>query len=169
MILPVGDYTMTTTAKTKTAKTTKTAAQDAFAIPGMPAMEVPPAIRDIAENTVAQSKEVFEKIKTSTEEATTILNDTADKTRDGLSQFNEKAIDVAKTNTEATFSHAKEVLAVKTFAEVIELQTAFAKTQFDAFQGQVKTFQDMTAKLTEETSAPYKAAFQKTAETFKVA
>ena len=156
---------MTTAPKSKTAKTK---AQDAFAIPGMPAMEVPPAFRDIAENTAAQSKETFEKIKTSAEEATTLLNETAEKTRDGVSEFNAKALDVAKTNTDATLSHVKEVLAVKTFAEVIELQTAFAKSQFDALQGQVKTFQDMTAKLTEETSAPYKDAFQKTAETFKV-
>ncbi|MEP6356356.1 MAG: phasin family protein [Hyphomicrobiales bacterium] len=157
---------MATTAKTKTAKT---AAQDAFAIPGIPAMEVPPAIRDIAENTVAQSKEAFEKIKTSAEEATTLLNETADKTRDGLSQFNEKAIDVAKTNTDATFSHAKNVMAVTSLAEVFELQTAFMKTQIDAIQDQAKVFQDMTAKLTEDTTAPYKEAFEKTAQSFKVA
>lgn len=157
---------MTTTPK---AKTTKTSAQDAFAIPTMPAMEVPPAIRDMAENTVAQSKEAYEKIKTSTEEATTMLNDTVEKTRDGISAFNAKALEVAKANTEATLSHVQEVLAVKSLSEAIELQTAFVKTQMDAVQNQAKIFQDLTTKLTEETSAPYKAAFKKTAETFKVA
>ena len=159
---------MTTAAKPKATKTEKTA-QDAFAIPGMPAMEVPPAFRDIAETTVAQSKEAYDKIKTSAEEATTLLNTTAEKTRDGVTELNAKAIDVAKTNTDATLSHVKDVMAVTSFAEVIELQTAFMKTQIDAIQDQAKVFQDMTTKLTEETVAPYKAAFEKTAATFKVA
>ena len=108
---------MTNAAKPKATKTEKTA-QDAFAIPGMPAMEVPPAFRDIAETTVAQSKEAYDKIKTSAEEATTLLNTTAEKTRDGVTELNAKAIDVAKTNTDATLSDVKDVIAVTSFAAV---------------------------------------------------
>ena len=164
---------MATPGKPETAKTeapkAKAATKDAFAFAGMPAMDVPPAFRDMAENTVEQSKQAYEKFKTSAEEATTLLNDTAEKTRDGVTKFNEKALDVAKTNTDATLAHVKDVMAVKTFAEAIELQTAFAKTQFDAFEDQAKVFEKMTKELTEDTTAPYKAAFKKTTEAFKAA
>ncbi|MEM8839010.1 MAG: phasin [Pseudomonadota bacterium] len=150
----------------------KVAETDVFAfppMPAMPAMEVPPAFRDFAETSVQRSKEAYEKFKVSAEDATSVLEETIAKTRDGVIEFNSKALELAQENTDATFAHVKDVFAVKSFSEAIELQTSFMKKQVEALQDQAKTFQDMTARITKETSAPYKEAFQKTAETFKVA
>ncbi|MEO1067490.1 MAG: phasin, partial [Pseudomonadota bacterium] len=149
-----------TTAKSKAAPKAapKTETTDAFAFPAMPDMEVPAAFRDFAENSMTQSKEAYEKFKTAAEEAQAALEETIEKTRDGVIAINSKAIEAAQENTDATLSHAKEVFAVKSFSEAIELQTSFAKKQFEIFQAQTKAFQDMTTKLSEEASAPYKSA-----------
>lgn len=168
---------MTTATKTKTATPKTTAAtkaadtktEDAFAFPAMPAMDVPPVFRDLAENSVSQSKEVYSKLKTAAEDATSMLNDTIEKTRDGVLELNTRALDAVQENTDATFSHVKDVFAVKSFSEAVELQTAFFKNQLDAMQGQAKAFQEAATKLTEETSAPYKDAFQKTVNSIKAA
>lgn len=167
---------MTTTAKAKTTKAAqanpaKTTAneQDAFAIPTLASVDVPPAFRDIAETSLNQSKEAYENFKNTAEEAATALEESVEKTRSSVIEFNAKAVEIAQENTEATFSHVQDVFGVKTFADAIELQTAFLKKQIDALQDQAKTFQTLTTKITEETSAPYKTALRKTVETFKVA
>lgn len=144
----------------------KAAETDVFAFPKV---EFPSALRDMAETSVQRSKEAYEQFKSSAEEASATLEETIEKTRASIVELNGKVIEVAKENTDATFAHVQDVVAVKSFSDVVELQTAFMKKQMETFQAQSKAFQEMTTKFTEETSAPYKAAFQKTVETFKVA
>lgn len=162
---------MTATTKAKTVKAADSK-QDVFAIPGLPnipAMEVPPAFRDMAETSVAQSKEAYDKFKTAAEDATVVLETAIEKTRDGVVQLNAKAMEVAQENTDAALSHVKNVFAVKTFSEIVELQTAYIKSQMNAMQDQTKIFQELTTKLIETASAPYKTAFEKSADLFKSA
>lgn len=159
---------MTTTPKTSAPKSTAAKPEaDAFAFPSMPAMEVPPALRDMAETSLNQSKEAYSKFKSAAEDTSAMMEETIAKTRDGIVKFNSKALETAQENTDATLAHIKNVFAVKSLSEAIELQSAFVKAQMNAMQDQVKTFQDLATKLAQETSAPYKAAFTKSVETFK--
>ncbi len=80
-----------------------------------------------------------------------------------------KAIDAVKTNSDASFALAKDLFGAKTFAEVIELQTSFARKQFDAMQTQVKEFQELTQKYVTEAAKPVTAQVEKTFKEFKAA
>ena len=160
------------TAKTKAAPKTaapKTSATDAFAFPTPSFDAFGPAFQDMADESLAKGKEAFEKFQSASEEAKEVFETTFDKTRDGVIELNEKTMSVAETNSKAALDHAKEVMSVKNFADVFELQTAFVKKQMSVFQDQAQAFQEMTTKVTQETTEPYKAAFEKSLNAFKPA
>ena len=151
------------------AKKATTLAAEPFAMPALPAVEVPAAVREMAEKSVAQAKETYEKIKSAAEEATDVLEDTYETTRQGVVTLNLKAIDTVKANSDATFAFAREMLAVKSLSEAIELQTSFARKSFEALTAQAKEFQELATKLASESSAPMKDAFQKAGKDFQKA
>ena len=160
------------TAKTKAAPKTakpKTATTDAFAFPTPSFDAFGPAFQDMADESLAKGKEAFEKFQSASEEAKEVLETTFDKTRDSVIELNEKTMNVAETNSKAALDHAKEVMSVKNFADVIELQTAFVKKQMGVFQDQAQAFQEMTTNAAQEATEPYKAAFEKSLNAFKPA
>jgi phasin len=160
---------------TMTEKTVKTAARKPSAASltaepfAMQSVEVPAAVREFAEKGVAQAKETYEKMKSAAEEATDVLEDTYESTRKGVVAFNLKAIDAVKANSDATFAFARDIVAVKSLSEAIELQTAFTRKAFEAMTAQAKEFQELASKLATESSAPMKDAFQKATKDFKSA
>lgn len=135
----------------------------------LPQIEVPPVFREVAEKSVAQAKANYEKIKTAAEEATDVIEDTYETARSGMLEYNLKALDAVKANADATFSFAKDFAGVKTFAEAVELQTAFVRKQFEAMTAQAKDLQSVATKVATETAQPAKDAFSKTMKSLKVA
>jgi len=135
----------------------------------MPTVEVPQAMREFAEKGVAQAKDAYEKMKSAAEEATDVLEDTYETTRKGVLELHMKALDTAKVNTDATFSFVKEILSAKSLAEAIELQTAFARKQFEALSTQAKEFQELATKFATDSGAPMKEAITKAVKDFKTA
>lgn len=162
-----------TTAKAKAApKAAPEAAKDtkdAFAFSSAQFDALAPAFKEFTDESLAKSKEVFENFKTASEEAKAVFETTFEKTRNNAIELNEKTMSVAEVNSKAAMDHVKEVMSVKTFADALELQTAFVKKQMAVFQDQSKTLQEMTAHATQETIEPYKAAFEKSMSAFKAA
>jgi phasin len=161
--------------ETKTAKTAKpTAAEtaiptnpfEAFNMP-MPAVEMPTMFREFAEKSIAQAREGYSKMKVAAEEATDMVEDTYETAREGAFAIGVKALDVAKANSDASFAFAKDLFGAKTFAEVVELQSAFARKQFDAVGAQVKELQEMTQKYLTDTAKPMTAQVEKTFKDIK--
>jgi phasin len=136
---------------------------------GLSNVEVPEIFRDAAEKSVKQAKDAYEKIRTAAEEATDVLEDQFESARSGFVALNAKAIDAAKANSDATFKFAKDVLGVKTVAEAIELQTAFARQQYDLLSAQAKEMQELFSKVSTEATAPAKDAFNKFLKDVKAA
>jgi phasin len=166
--------------RTKTAKTAR-AAFDAATAPSdtaaafdvfkfaVPSAEVPVAFREFAEKGVAQARDTYAKLKTAAEEATDMVEDTYESARQGAFTLSLKALEAAKTNTDASFALARDLFGARTFAEVIELQTAYARKQFDAVAGQVKEFQELTQKYVADTSKPVTAQFEKSFKDIRAA
>ena len=155
--------------QTKTAKNGKPAsAFDAFSF-AVPSVEVPASFRDFAEKGLAQARDTYDKIKSAAENASDVVEDTFETAREGAFTLGVKAIDAAKTNSDVSFALAKELFGAKTFAEVIELQTSFARKQFDAVAAQMKEFQELTQKFVTETTKPVTSQVEKTFKDFKAA
>ena len=69
----------------------------------MPKMEVPAPFREFAEKGVAQARENYEKMKSTAEDATKVLEDSYATASQGCSGYGLKLIETARTNSNATF------------------------------------------------------------------
>ncbi|MCC2113314.1 MAG: phasin [Hyphomicrobiales bacterium] len=135
----------------------------------MPTMEVPAVVREAAEKSVTQAKEAYDKMKVAAEETTDVLEDTYETARDGFVAVNLKTVEMFQANTDAAFDFAKKLFAVKSVADMVELQSTFARERFDAFTTQAKEMQELFSKVATETAEPAKSAIEKTMKEFKAA
>ena len=125
----------------------------------MPKMEVPAAFREVAEKGVAQAKENYEKMKSTAEDATEMLEETYATASKGCSDYGLKLVETAKANSNAAFDLFGELLTAKSYAEVVELYTAYVRAQFDTVSAQAKELADHAQKVATETVEPIKESF----------
>lgn len=152
-------------------KTRRTAAPKAetFEAFSMSNVEFPEAFREAAEKTVKQAKEGYEKMRAAAEEATDLFEDQVETARTGMTAIGSKALDAAKANTDAAFKFAKDMMTVKSFAEAMELQSAYARQHFDLVSAQAKDMQELVQKLVTDSSQPMKDAVAKFMKDVKAA
>src|SRR6476646_1496895 len=127
----------------------------------IPKVEMPAAFREFAERGVAQAKDTYEKMKAAAEEATDVLESTYSTATKGASDYGLKVIEVARTNTNAAFDFAGEIMAAKTLSEVVELTSAHARKQFEALTAQSKELFALKDTAATETAEPIKAGMNK--------
>jgi len=132
----------------------------------MPKMEIPAAFREMAEKSVSQAKETYEKMKTAAEEATDVLEGTYATATKGVSDYGLKVIEAARENTNAAFDFATQLMTVKSISEVVELSTAHSRKQFETVTAQTKELAAIAQKVATETTEPIKESLGKV---FKVA
>jgi phasin len=155
--------------KPKTSKPTAAFETPKFEIPSfdMPKMEVPAAFREIAEKSVSQAKDTWDKMKAATEEATDVLEDSYATATKGTTDYNLKFIEMARLNTNAAFDFATGLMGVKSLSEVVELSTAYTRKQFETVTAQTKELTALAQKVTTDTVEPIKTgvtnAFKKVA------
>jgi phasin len=152
------------TTMTKTAKLT-----DAFSLPALDASAVTDQVREFTEKGVAQSTEAYAKIKDQAEGAQKTLETTFETAQSNTAALSLKALAALRANTEASFAHIEALIGVKSFGEVIELQSAFVRKQVEAISGQAKEFQAIATRAVEEISGPVKSAVERAIKDVKIA
>ena len=145
----------------KTAKTEETV----FA--AFDATKVTDQVRDFAEKTVAQSKDAYAKMKETAEGAQKTFEDNVKVAQAASSDVALKSIAALRSNVDAGINHLEALVGVKSFADFVELQTAFFRKQAEAIADQAKELQAVTTAAAEKAAAPVKAAFEKAAKEFK--
>jgi len=159
----MAEATTTTPPKVKTKPTSSPFDMPKFEMPkfDIPKVEMPAAFREFAERGVAQAKDTYEKMKAVAEEATDVLETTYSTASKGASDYGLKVIEAARVNTNAAFDYAGELLAAKTFSEVIELSSAHARKQFEALTKQSKELSALAQKVATDTAEPIKNGMNK--------
>jgi phasin len=127
----------------------------------IPKMEIPAAFREIAEKSVSQAKETYEKMKSAAEEATDVLEDTYAAATKGASDYGLKVIEAARANTNAAFDFATQLMTVKSLSEMVELSTAHTRKQFEALATQSKELAAIAQKVAADSTEPVKESFGK--------
>ena len=125
----------------------------------MPKMEVPAAFREFAEKGLATAKENYEKMKSAAEEATETLEDSYATAAKGCSGYGLKLIESARANSNAAYDLLGELMAAKSYAEVVELSTAFMRSQFETVTAQAKDLAECAQKVATDTAEPIKEGF----------
>ena len=151
----------TTTDATK-AKTAKHLS-DSFGLPKyeMPKMAVPAEFREMTDKGVAHARDTYAKAKVASEEAADLLENTYATVAKGVTDYNLKLIEIARTNTRAAFDYADELLGVKSPAEFIELSSAHMRNQFDIVSAQNKELCALAQKVATEAAEPIKTGVSK--------
>src|SRR3990172_3682212 len=123
---------------------------------------VPESVRALAEKTVMQTREVYEKARGALEDAVDALERSFDAARQGAAAFNRKLIDITQRNLNSSFDLAKKLAGAKNLAEIVELQSAFVRQQFDAMASKENEMRAFSTKIAAEASEPIKAQVTKT-------
>lgn len=154
---------------TKTTKTQKTATPfEAFSFPTQ-SFEMPAAFREFADKSVTQARDTYARFKEAADDATGLVGETFETAREGAYAFGVKALDAAKTNSDASFELARDLFGAKTMSEVIELQSAFARKQFDVFSSQFKELQALGEKFVSDAVKPMSDKVEKAVKDVKLA
>lgn len=117
---------------------------------------VPESVRALAEKTVNQARDAYERGKASLEESIDALERSFDAAGQGATAYNRKLIDIAQRNLNSGFDLAKSLAGAKNLAEIVELQSAFIRNQFDVFASQASEIRALTTKIAADTSEPIK-------------
>ena len=106
-------------------------------------LDLPATIREIAEKSVTQAKDTYDKIKSAAEETTDLIEDTYVTASKGLLGLQHQgAGSDAGVNVNASFDFARAVLQVKTLSQVVEVTSSHLRKQFE-------TAIDQSRELTE--------------------
>jgi phasin len=127
----------------------------------LPKLEVPAAFREIAEKSVSQAKENYEKLKAVAEEATDVLEETYATATKGSTEYGLKLIDAARVNANAAFDFFSQVIAVKSLSEALELSTTHARKQFETITEQGKELTSIAQKVATDAAEPLKSGVTK--------
>ena len=125
----------------------------------IPTMEVPPAFREAAEKGIAQTKANYDKMKSTAEQATDVLEETYATASAGCSGYGLKLIETARANSNAAFDLFGELLGAKSYSEVVEKTTAYMRAQFDTVTAQAKELTEHAQKVATDTAEPIKESF----------
>jgi phasin len=128
---------------------------------------VPESVRALAEKTVNQSREAYERGKEALEEAFDSLERSFDAAGQGATAFNRKLIDLAQRNLNSAFDLAKSLAGAKNLGEIVELQSAFIRHQFDVFASQAGEIRALTTKIAADTTEPIKDQMSRSFESIR--
>ncbi|KAA5599237.1 phasin [Blastochloris sulfoviridis] len=124
-------------------------------------MELPVAMREMAEKSVAQAKDAYEKIKSAAEETTDMIEDTYITASKGLSDLNIRALEAMRANINASFDFTRAVMQVKTLSQAVELTSSHIRKQFETLIDQTRELTDLAQKIAADTAEPVKASVEK--------
>ena len=134
-----------------------------------PSFEIPAAVRELAERSIRHAKEGYDRLKTVAEDATSVLEDTYATVSKGFAEVSLKSLDTAKDNTNAAFDFAREFVNVRSFAEAVELQTAFVRQRLEAGIAQTRELATLVNKVANDSIRPVREGFERSAAQWKQA
>jgi phasin len=112
------------------------------------------AMRALAEKNVAQTREVYEHSKHALEAALETLERSFDAVGQGATALNRKVMDIAQCNIDSGFDLAKSIAGAKNLAEVMELQAAYWRKQFDMLGVQAEEVRSLSNQITADAARP---------------
>ena len=117
----------------------------------------PQAARELAETSVAQTREAYERSKSALEAAVDTMARSFDALGQGAAALNRKIIEIAQQNVSSSFDLAKSLATAKTLAEIVELRATYWRKQFSALATQAEEVRALSTKVAADMAAPIKA------------
>ena len=118
---------------------------------------VPEGVRALAEKSVAQSRQAYDRSQDAFDSTLTTFERSFDAASQGAAAFNRKFVDIARRNIEASFELATSLAGAKTLADMVELQSAFWRKQLGVLTAQAEEVRALSTKVTADTAEPIRS------------
>ena len=109
---------------------------------------VPEGVRALAEKSVAQTRQAYDRSLDAFDTSLTTFERTFDAAGQGAIAFNRKIVDIARRNVSASFDLAASLAGAKNLADIVELQSAFWRKQFGVLTAQAEEVRSLSMKVT---------------------
>jgi phasin len=119
--------------------------------------EVPEQMRAFAEKGVSQARDNYAKFKDAAETHNGTIEAVFTSASKGASEYSAKLMEMMKATATANLDFAQALIGVKSPSEAMELWTAHARKQFEAFTAHTKELVELSQKVAAETAEPIKA------------
>ena len=100
--------------------------------------EIPKDVRSMAEASVEQARQTFEKFLASAQEAAGSLEERGATVRAGARDISSKAFNYAENNVKASLDYAEQLVKAKDVSEVMRLHSEYVQAQMRALADQAK-------------------------------
>lgn len=124
-------------------------------------MRVPENVAAIAQQGVAQSRELFTKGTAAAHDSAKAVTEIADTAWGSTKMLQEKLLQNAQATAEATFTAAAAIAAAKSLPEIVRLQHDFVQSLSSQAQEQTKEFFDLSARAAQHVFEKVQAAATK--------
>ena len=125
---------------------------------------VPEGVRALAEKTVAQTRQAYDRSLDAFDASLTTFERSFDAAGQGAAAFNRKIVDIVRRNVDASFDLATSLAGAKNLADMVELQAAFWRKQFDALTAQADEVRALSTKVTAAAAEPIKSQMARGAD-----
>lgn len=119
-----------------------------------PDMDISATVREATEQGVEQARKAYEHIKSTAEETTNSLESSFNTATKGGADFNRKLIDAVRSNFDATFSFAQDMIGVKNPQDALDIQTKFMQAQFETLTQQSKEIAEFAGDVAKKAVQP---------------
>jgi len=118
--------------------------------------QVPDSMRALAEGSVAQTRELYERSKNALQAVLESWQKSFGAAGQGAVALNLKIIDIAERNINSGFDLATSLAGAKNLAEAMELQAAYWRKQFGELRTQAEEVRVLSTKVTANVTEPIK-------------
>jgi phasin len=114
------------------------------------------AARELAQMSVAQTREAYERSKNALEAAVDTMARSFDALGQSAAALNRKIIEIAQQNANSGFDLVKSLATAKTLAEMVELRATYWRKQLSALAAQAEEVRALSAKMAADIATPIK-------------
>ena len=116
--------------------------------------EIPKEMRAMAEASVEQARQTFEKFVASAQAAAGVLEERNATVRAGAKDASQKAIAYAEKNVQVSLDHAQSLVKAKDVTEVMRLHSEYVQAQMRALAEQATEMGQIVGKAAMEAARP---------------
>ena len=115
---------------------------------------IPEGVRALAEKTVAQTRQVYDRSSDAFDASVATFEKTFDAAGQNAAAFNRKIIDISRRNLSSVFNLATSLAGAKALADIVELQRAHWQKQFGALKSQAEEVSACATKVAAAAGEP---------------
>ncbi|MGB6428254.1 MAG: TIGR01841 family phasin [Methyloceanibacter sp.] len=117
---------------------------------------IPEAMRAFAGTAVSQTREAYERSKVALDAGVEAVERSYDAASQATTALNRKIIDIAQRNVNSSFDLAKNLASAKNLAEIVELQGAYWRQQFEVLMEQAEEVRALSVSAGADVAEPIK-------------